>query len=211
MATSIYQRVSTTCQNQDSQRNLTDDFAKTARDRGEEVHVHTDTCSGTKNMQRPAFKKMLDQMRRGDCLVVARLDRLGRTARGIVTLLDELRARGIRFLSLSEGIDADTLTGRLMYQVLGAVAEFELELRRSRIEAAHEARRKRGETINKGGRPKGTPDKLTPKRLALVSSLHAEGRTVTEITHLCGFGSRNTTYAALKQLQEVKKLDTVDL
>src|SRR5207237_5759983 len=82
--------------------------------------------SGAKD-RRPALDELLRDARRRrfDVLVVWRLDRLGRNLRHLITLLDELQALGIAFVSLNEGIDATTPAGKLQMHILGAIAEFE--------------------------------------------------------------------------------------
>ena len=107
--------------------------------------------SGAKD-RRPALDRLVaDAMRRGfDVLVVWRLDRLGRNLRHLVTLLDELHAVGVSFVSLGEGIDCTTPAGRLQLHVLAALAEFERGRIAERVKAGLAQARRRGKRL---GRP----------------------------------------------------------
>ncbi len=113
------------------------------------IKVFTDTASGAKE-SRPELDKMLEQLRPGDTLVVWRLDRLGRSLKHLLTLIEKLEARGVGFRSLTESIDTTTAGGRLVLSVFGAMAEFERSLIRERTRAGLEAARSRG---RHGGRP----------------------------------------------------------
>lgn len=81
-----------------------------------------------KTMKRPAFEKMMQNLRPGDVLVVWKLDRLSRSLKDLVTFAEELGARKIEIRSLTEAIDTTTPTGRLMFQMMGVLAEFERSL-----------------------------------------------------------------------------------
>src|SRR4051794_23557946 len=93
--------------------------------------VFTDYASGA-STARPALDEVLDQLRPGDTLVVWRLDRLGRSLRHLIDVVTALDARGVGFRSLHENIDTTTPTGRLVFHMFGALAEFERDLIRER-------------------------------------------------------------------------------
>src|SRR5207244_4440112 len=97
------------------------------------------------------LEEALSHLRKGDTLVVWRLDRLGRSLKHLIETLTDLREKGIEFKSLTENIDTSTPTGMLMFHLIGALAEFERNLIRERTNAGLEAARARG---HKGGRPK---------------------------------------------------------
>jgi DNA invertase Pin-like site-specific DNA recombinase len=105
--------------------------------------------------------------RRFDVLVCWRLDRLGRNLKHLITLLDELQALGIAFVSLAEGIDATTPAGKLQMHILGAIAEFERERIRERVLAGLQRARTQGKRL---GRPKV---RLPADRLMRVAGLPA--------------------------------------
>ena len=88
------------------------------------LKVFTDHASGSK-ASRPELDRMLDQLRPGDVVVVWRLDRLGRSLKNLIALVEDLADRGVGFRSLSESIDTTTANGRLFFSIMGALAEFE--------------------------------------------------------------------------------------
>ena len=121
---------------------------------------------------------MLDQVRPGDVVVVWRLDRLGRSLRNLIDLVETLADRGIGFRSLSESIDTTTANGRLFFSIMGALAEFERDLIRERTHAGLAAARARGRV---GGRP----SVMNAKKIATARKLYAsQEHTVTEIAEL---------------------------
>lgn len=111
-----YVRVSTNDQNTDLQRNALNCA-------GCEL-IFEDKISGTKS-ERPGLKKLLRTLTAGDTLVVWKLDRLGRSMRHLVVLVEELRERGVNFRSLTDSIDTSTPMGRFFFHVMGALAEME--------------------------------------------------------------------------------------
>jgi DNA invertase Pin-like site-specific DNA recombinase len=113
--------------------------------------IYTDKISGVKD-NRPGLDNCLKALRKGDTLVVWKLDRLGRSLKHLITTIDELNQRGIGFKVLTgEGINIDTTTaaGKMIFSIFGAFAEFERELIRERTLAGLKAARARG---RKGGR-----------------------------------------------------------
>src|SRR5471030_1513379 len=115
---------------------------------------------------RPGLKAALDIVRTGDTLVVWRLDRLGRSLKQLIELINELQGRGVGFKSVTENIDTTTTGGKLVFHIFGALAEFERNLIKERTNAGLEAARARG---RKGGRPKAISD---PKKLNLIYSMY---------------------------------------
>jgi DNA invertase Pin-like site-specific DNA recombinase len=150
----------------------------------------TDKMTG-KRFDRPEFLKLLEMLRPGDILVVWRLDRLGRSLKELIETVNMLAARGVELRSLKENIDTTTPTGRLMFHVIAALAEFERDIISERTQAGLEAARARG---RKGGRPRAT-EKIPSARLSRARELY-EGRehSVAEIMALTGFKSRSTFY-----------------
>ncbi|EFF8886618.1 recombinase family protein, partial [Escherichia coli] len=138
-----YVRVSTNEQNTALQRNALESA-------GCEL-IFEDKASG-KQTERPGLKKVLRMLSRGDTLVVWKLDRLGRSMRHLVVLVEELRDRGINFRSLADSIDTSTPMGRFFFHVMGALAEMERELIVERTRAGLDAARAEGRIG--GRRPK---------------------------------------------------------
>src|SRR5467141_1591110 len=134
MRAAIYARVSTLDQEPENQLQ---ELRRYVEARGWTVTEHVDRgVSGAKD-RRPALDRLLADARRRryDVLVVWRLDRLGRNLRHLITLLDELQALGIAFVSLAEAIDATTPAGKLQMHILGAIAEFERARIAERVKA----------------------------------------------------------------------------
>jgi len=152
--------------------------------------TYQDQVSGVK-ADRPGLQEALHYLRKGDTLVVWRLDRLGRSLKHLIETVNELEERGIGFLSLQESIDTTTSSGRLVFHIFGALAEFERNLIRERTQAGLEAARARG---RKGGRPKS----LDAKKTELLYELYdSKKHTVKEICELMGI-SRPTLYSYLR-------------
>ena len=149
-------------------------------------------------MERPGLDKLLADARSGKVnkVCVWRLDRLGRTAKGLLTLLDEFQALGVGFVSLREGFDLATPAGRLMAGVLASVAAYETEVRKERQLAGIAKAKSEGKTW--GGRRTGTRVRLTEEKEALVRQLHAESKPVAAIARMVGL-TRRTVYKALKR------------
>ena len=112
--------------------------------------IYTDKITGSKT-ERKGLEEALSHLRKGDTLVVWRLDRLGRSLKHLIDTLKGFHEKGIEFKSLTENIDTSTPTGMLMFHLIGALAEFERNLIRERTLAGLEAARARG---HNGGRPK---------------------------------------------------------
>jgi len=154
-----YARVSTLEQNLDLQK---DALTKAGCER-----IFTDRISGAKSA-RPGLTDALAFVRKGDVLVVWKLDRLGRSLQQLIETVNGLAARGIEFRSLTEQIDTTTPGGKLIFHIFGSLAEFERDLIRERTRAGLTAARARGRI---GGRPRaeGLNDE---RKMALAHSLY---------------------------------------
>src|SRR5436305_1010100 len=137
--------------------------------------VFTDTASGAK-AERKGLDEALAYARAGDTLVVWKLDRLGRSIRHLIDVINGLQDRGIGFRSLTEQIDSTTSGGKLIFHVFAALAEFERDIIRERTQAGLTAARARGRV---GGRPKA----LTPKQSSIAQTLYNE--KTSAITDIC--------------------------
>ncbi|WP_406085066.1 recombinase family protein [Streptomyces virginiae] len=155
--------------------------------------MFTDTASG-KNTNRPELTAALEYLRPGDTLCVWKLDRFARSLIDLVTLVDSLSARGIGFKVMTgamASIDPNTPDGRLMLQVVGAMAEFERSLIKDRTRAGLDAARAQGRV---GGRPAV----MDSDKLAAAKARKAKGESVTAIAKALGV-SRATLYRALSE------------
>ncbi len=121
----------------------------------EKEHLFFDKLSGARE-DRPGLAACNDRLRRGDTLVVWRLDRLGRSMRHLVNMIEDLKERGIGFRSISDGmIDTTSASGELVLNIFSAFAQFERRLIQERTKAGLAAARARG---RKGGRPPMDPN-----------------------------------------------------
>ena len=164
-----YARVSTDDQN----ASLQEDALKKAGC----IRTFTDHASGSK-ASRPELDRMLDQLRRGDVVVVWRLDRLGRSLKNLIELVADLDEKGVGFRSLTESIDTTTNGGRLIFHIFASLAEFERDLIRERTNAGLAAARARGRV---GGRPSVMNAKKVEKARTLYDS---RKHTVSEIAEM---------------------------
>src|SRR3984893_9443335 len=117
--------------------------------------IYREKASGGR-WDRPELHCLLEQLRKGDVLIVARLDRLSRSLRDVLAIMERIKEAGAGFRSLTEAIDTTTAPGRMMMQMVGAFAEFERAILRERTKAGLDAARKRG--CIGGRRPKLRPD-----------------------------------------------------
>jgi DNA invertase Pin-like site-specific DNA recombinase len=158
-----YARVSTREQNLDMQ---TDALTKTGCEK-----LYTEIVSGGK-LERPILDKLIEDLRSEDILVIWKLDRLGRSLKHLVELVNELGKRNIGLLSLNDPIDTTTAQGRLNFNIFASLAEFEKDLIKERTNAGLLAARARGRT---GGRPKGLPLEAEATACA-AETLYKEGK-----------------------------------
>src|SRR5213080_1288579 len=129
--------------------------------------IFTDTASGAK-AERNGLEEALEYVREGDTLVVWRLDSLGRSLKHLIETITELNNRKIGFKSITENIDTTTSSGKLVFHMFGALAEFERDIIRERTNAGLSAARARGRL---GGRPKGNP---SSRKIAMAKALYAD-------------------------------------
>jgi len=131
-------------------------------------HIFTDKVSGAKSA-RPGLDQCLGQLKSGDTLVVWRLDRLGRSLRHLIDLVDEFHRRDVGLKSLNDGgLDTTTANGKLIFNIFASLAEFERQLIQERTRAGLKAARARGRL---GGRP---PMGANDPRIKTAKTLHAD-------------------------------------
>jgi len=139
--------------------------------------IYQEHASGGR-WDRPELRKLLEHLRPGDMLVVWKLDRLSRSLKDLLHLLEGLNDRGAGFLSITEHIDTTTPAGRMMLQMVGAFAEFECEMIRERTRAGQE-------TARAQGRIGGRRPKLTAQQQAeLVRGVQEERYSMAEAARL---------------------------
>jgi DNA invertase Pin-like site-specific DNA recombinase len=178
-----YARVSTQEQNLDLQR---DALKKAGCEK-----IIVDKASG-KSETRAGLEKLREMVRRGDVIVVWRLDRLGRSLRHLIDVMTELEKEGIGFRSLQEEINTTTSGGKLVFHIFGALAEFERNLIKERTHAGLQAARARG---RQGGRPK----RLSAQQRALAVDLFRQKKhSIGEICSTLGI-TKPTLYAYVRE------------
>lgn len=180
-----YARVSTGLQNLDLQEDSLKNFGC--------EKIFTDCISGAKS-KRPGLDSAIEFARKGDTIVVWRLDRLGRNMEDLISIVNELNHRGISFHSLQENLtmDKSSCTGQLIFHLFAAFAEFEHNLILERSAAGRVAAKARGRF---GGRP----EKLTPQDLDLLKTLVDNGTPIKTIAEKWNV-SRTTIYRYLDKL-----------
>ena len=145
--------------------------------------LFTDKASGARD-DRPGLQQVLAYVHPGDCLIVWKLDRLGRSLPHLLQIVTTLQAQGVAFRSLTEQMDTTTPQGAFLFSVFGALAQYERALTQERIRAGIEAARRRGK---RGGRPRA----ISPEQLdAILAALHA-GASKAAICRT--FGVKRTT------------------
>jgi DNA invertase Pin-like site-specific DNA recombinase len=185
-----YGRVSTRDQNPDAQR---DALAAAGCER-----TFVDNASG-KLARRPQLDTALLVARPGDQIVITKLDRLGRSLEHLIDLSTQLQAAGIDLVILDQGVNTATTTGRMFFQILGAIAEFEHALMSERTRDGLDAARARGRTG-------GQKAKLTPRQAKIAREMYDEtgpdgGRVHTVAQIAAEFGvTRPTIYRHLTNL-----------
>ena len=136
---------------------------------------------------RPELHRALGQLREGDVLVVWKLDRLSRSLKDLLHILEQVHATGARFRSLTEGVDTTTSAGRMVMQMLGSFAEFERSMVRERTRAGLAAARDRGVKV-------GRPAKLSPhQQQEIIRTVRAGSKTAADAARLFGLHRSSIT------------------
>src|SRR5262244_785426 len=176
-----YARVSTNEQNLNLQRDALRKASVTAK------NIYTDKITGTK-AERPGLTEALSHLREGDTLVVWRLDRLGRSLPHLIETVNALQKQGVAFQSITENIDTSNATGKLVFHIFGALAEFERNLIKERTMAGLSAARARGRI---GGKP---PLDASASKVVMAKKLYMDKtNSISEICRMLDI-SRATLY-----------------
>ncbi|MFI4980981.1 MAG: recombinase family protein [Nevskiales bacterium] len=157
----------------------------------DERHLFEDRVSGSRG-DRAGLARALAFLRTGDCLVVWKLDRLGRSLPHLLTTVTDLKARGVGFRSLTEQMDTTTPQGEFLFHVFGALAQFERSLTQERVRAGLAAARRRG---RRGGRPAT----IDAEKLAAVTTALDGGATKAAVCRTFGI-KRSTLIDSLARI-----------
>jgi len=183
MATIGYARVSTADQNMALQLDA-------LREAGVDKVFRDQGASGSVS-ERPGLDRCLEHLREGDVLVVWKLDRLGRSTRHVLVVIDELNSRGVGFRSVTDGLHTEGAMGKAMLTIMAAFAELERDTMIERTRAGLAAAAANG---RKGGRPR----KVDAADAAKARQLKEKGITATDIAKMLGV-SRATVYRYLSE------------
>ena len=175
-----YARVSTEAQNLDRQL---DALGKYGVDM-----IYNEKMSGTKK-NRPELTKLLDRITEGDTVVVESLSRLGRSTKDLIELTETFQSKGVNLVSLKESIDTNSPTGKLLFTLMSAIAQFERDVIADRTREGLKSARARGRT---GGRPRADPEQVKKA----VKLYKTEQYTIKEIEELTGI-KKSTLYRNL--------------
>lgn len=155
--------------------------------------IYEETASGAK-ADRPVLNGLLDHIREGDVLVIWKLDRLGRSLKDLIGIINQLLEKKVGLQSLSDPVDTTTSQGRLIFNIFAALAEFERGVIQERTQAGLSSARARGRF---GGRPVGLSKQATSIACA-AETLYLERKlSVRQIANQLGIG-KNTLYAYLR-------------
>ena len=175
-----YARVSTENQNLDRQ---IDALQKYGVD-----YIYNEKMTGTKK-DRPELSKMLDRMTEGDTVVIESLSRLGRSTKDLIELTELFHAKDVNLISLKESIDTNTSTGKLLFTLMSAIAQFERDVIADRTKEGLRSARARGRT---GGRPKVNTEAIK-KAVKLYNTGQYSIREIEEMTGV----KKSTLYRSL--------------
>lgn len=183
MSVVAYARVSTLDQNLNRQLDMLSAYGVDT--------IYTEKMSGTKR-NRPELNRMLDQLSEGDTVVVESLSRLGRSTKDLIELVELFQKRGVHLVSLKESVDTNTPSGKLLFTLMSAIAQFERDTIAERTNEGLKAARARG---HNGGRPRFDQKKVQQA----IKLYETKQYTLKEIEELTGV-KKITLYRAMKRL-----------
>lgn len=176
-----YARVSTEQQNLDRQLDMLQKYGVD--------FIYNEKMTGTKR-NRPELEKLLERLTKGDTVVVESLSRLGRSTKDLIWLMETFNSKGVNLVSLKESIDTTTSTGKLLFTLMSAIAQFERDVIADRTREGLNSARARG---RKGGRPRTDSEKLR-KAIKLYNT---QQYSLAEIEDMTGV-KRSTLYRGIR-------------
>lgn len=183
-----YARVSTEAQNLDRQLDALKRY-------GVDI-IYNEKMTGTKK-DRPELTKLLDRITEGDTVVIESLSRLGRSTKDLIELTELFHTKGVHLVSLKESIDTSTSTGKLLFTLMSAIAQFERDVIADRTREGLNAARARG---RKGGRPKINSDAVK-KAIKLYNTGEYSIKEIEELTGV----KKSTLYRNLTKTSDRKE------
>ena len=190
-----YARVSTQDQNLDLQ---TDELTRLGCQK-----IYQEKVSSGKEC--PQLMKMIENLREGDSVMVWKLDRLARSLKELINLIEIFKVKKVNFTSIKDSIDTSTVQGRLLLNIFGSLAEFERDTIRERTKAGLSAAKARGRM---GGKKKGlSPEAMKKAETAVM--LYKQKKSAVEIAGIIGVG-RATVYRYLEEMGQERNLQSAD-
>ena len=162
----LYIRVSTMDQNSETQKLALEDYCK--RMMYEITDIYQDNGFSGKTNNRPEFERLLSDIRANkvSCILVYKLDRIGRSLKHLLNLFEEFKNLGVEFISLTQNINTTTPEGKMFWQMLGVFAEYEREMIVARTRSGLERAKRQGKTL---GRPSGSKDKKQRRKSGYIN------------------------------------------
>lgn len=176
-----YARVSTEAQNLDRQLDMLKKYGVD--------YIYNEKMTGTKR-HRPELEKLLDRITEGDTVVVESLSRLGRSTKDLIELTEIFQKKNVNLVSLNEAVDTSTSTGKLLFTLMSAIAQFERDVIADRTSEGLRSAKARGRM---GGRPKTDPESVK-KAIKLYSTGKYSLKEIQELTGV----KKDTLYRNLK-------------
>ena len=176
-----YARVSTEQQNLDRQLDMLQKYGVD--------FIYNEKMTGTKR-NRPELENLLERLTEGDTVVVESLSRLGRSTKDLIWLMETFNSKGVNLISLKESIDTTTSTGKLLFTLMSAIAQFERDVIADRTREGLNSARARG---RKGGRPRTDSEQLR-KAIKLYNT---QQYSLAEIEDMTGV-KRSTLYRGIR-------------
>lgn len=198
----IYARVSTKDQTNETQIEKCKNYLE--MNNTKPIEIYQDTISGMKST-RPDLDRMMQHMREGyfDTIIVYKVDRMGRSLEHLIHILEELKNRHVRLISITQGIDTETTTGKLFYGIVSAFSEFERELISERTQERINRLKAEGKKL--GRKPKIDPNTQIGKaNITRVNNLLNEnpGISIRKISQITGLS--RTTVHRIKRMGVIK-------
>lgn len=176
-----YARVSSSGQHLDIQRTA-------LRQAGCE-RIYEEKVSGVAH--RELLQECMQYLREGDCLVIYKLDRLGRSLKDLLDIIEQLQKKNVNLVSLKDNIDTGSTTGKLVLHIFASLAEYERNLIKERTEEGRREAKKKGVRFGRPKQPK-------PEKANMCAQLYRNGNSVSAIMRTVGIQSRNTVYKYLR-------------
>ena len=185
-----YARISTASQRFDRQLDLLKEYGA--------ERIYEDIESGGKR-RRQELDRMLDQLRKNDLVVVVTLDRLSRSLRDMLDIVEKINTCGANFLSINENVDTSSPSGRLMFHIFGVIAEFERERIRERVREGISAAKAKGRV---GGRP---PVLTLEQKQVIINARKFQKKSISECARIFGVSRRTISRVTLDESTFNKK------